>query len=131
MTDPTIKRYRAALVPFVSYLIRNHFNPVVEAEFDDLLIEWKNTDFPSKSAFEGAVAALEHVLPAFKGKLPWARAVIAGWSVAHQAAHTIPLCEGPAHLLAVHLSADGHPRLAAGILLQSALGLRPSDAHPC
>ncbi len=32
VTDPTIKRCRVALVPVVSYLIVNYFNPVFGAE---------------------------------------------------------------------------------------------------
>ncbi len=45
-------------------------------EFDDLLIEWKISELPTKSQFEGAVAAIEHVIPQFKGELKWAKTVI-------------------------------------------------------
>ncbi len=37
------------------------------------------------------------------------------------------MTEDPAHLLGVRLAADGHPRLGASLILQEALGLRPSE----
>ncbi len=74
------------------------------------------------------MAAVEHVLPSFKGQLPWSRAVLSSWSTTYVTEHTVPLCAAPAALIAAHMSADGHPRLGATLLLQQALGLRPSEA---
>jgi len=47
--------------------------------------------------------------------------------VAHEPAHTIPLSEGPAAACAIFMAADGHPRLAAGLLVQQWTGMRPSE----
>ncbi len=45
----------------------------------------------------------------------------------HVTKHTVPLCRGPAALLAVNLASEGHARLGFGIVLQQRLGLRPSE----
>ena len=122
----THARYRAAAGKLV-WLKQNQFSPNSAGEWDDLLVEWKSDSDLRKSDFEAAVAAVEFLMPHLRGKLSWTRAVLAGWASAHVARHTVPLCRGPAHLLACHLAADGHPRLAAGLVLQRELGLRPSE----
>ena len=127
VTDQTTQRYRASLKPFLKFLIDQRFAPEEAAEFDDLLVEWKRSGAVTKSNFEGAVAAIEFACPQLKGRLPWARSVIHSWSVVHQAAHTVPMCEGPARLVGIHLSADGHPRLGAGVIVQHKTGMRPSE----
>ena len=121
------QRYRIAVAPFLSWLIYQRLTPQLAAEFDDLVVGYKNALPITKSAFEGLVAGLEHCLPHFRGHLPWAHAVLNSWSAAHQTAHTVPMCSGPACLIAAHLSADGHGRLAAGVVIQGALGLRPAE----
>ena len=123
----THARYRAAAGKLVVWLKQNQFSPNSAGEWDDLLVEWKSDSDLRKSDFEAAVAAVEFLMPHLRGKLSWTRAVLAGWASAHVARHTVPLCRGPAHLLACHLAADGHPRLAAGLVLQRELGLRPSE----
>jgi len=35
--------------------------------------------------------------------------------------------EGPAVYIGVHIAARGHPRLGAGLVIQQAVGLRPSE----
>ena len=104
-----------------------NFRPREAPEFDDLLVEFKNAAPNSKSAFEGLVASVEHVIPSLKGKLPWAHAVLSSWAATYSPEHTVPMCAGPASLIAAHMSADNHGRLAIGLLLQQALGLRPSE----
>ena len=96
-------------------------------ELDDLLVEYKNTGTVSKSEFEGTLAGIEHVLPTLRGKLPWAHAVASAWSVSHTPKHTTPMCEGPAVYLGCHLAAMGHGRLGAGVIIQQATGMRPSE----
>ena len=81
----------------------------------------------TKSTFEGAIAAIEFTLPTFKGELKWARAVAAAWEINEPVSHKKPLPEGAAAFVAVHMAAQGHPRLAAGLVVQQACGLRPSE----
>ena len=126
--DSSTQKYRRALAPFLECLIDNRFSPRFAPEFDDLIVEYKNDRRITKAAMEGLVAAVEHVLPSFKGQLPWSRAVLSSWSTTYVTEHTVPLCAAPAALIAAHMSADGHPRLGATLLLQQALGLRPSEA---
>ncbi len=127
--DATTQRYRKALAPFLAFLVDNRFSPVTAPEFDDLVVEFKNAEFSriTKSSFEGLVAALEHVLPQLCGNLPWSHAVIDSWSAICTAEHTTPMCSGPAALIGAHMAAEGHARLGAGVVLQCALGLRPSE----
>ncbi len=126
--DTTIKKYRAALARFLSFLRRNNYRPQRSHEFDDLLVEWHHAE-PGvrKGHFEAAIASLEFVLPAFKGRLPWSRAVAASWSVSADANHKVPMGEGPAVFIGVNMAAARHPRLGAGVVLQQALGLHPSE----
>jgi len=123
----TLNRYRSAFKPFLLFLIKHNFVPISAAEFDDLLVEYKYLEEPTRSTFEGLIAAVEFVMPLFKGHLTWARAVLDGWNVAHVPAHTTPMTSGPAALFAVHLAAEGKPRLGVGVVLQQRVGLRPSE----
>ena len=127
VTETTIRRYRKGVAPFVAWLIEQRFNPTQASEWDDLLVEFKNDKLITLSQFSLAVAGVEFLFPHFRGQLRWSRATLAGWAVVHTPAHTVPLCAGPAHLIAVHMAALGHPKLGAGVLLQQHLGLRPSE----
>jgi hypothetical protein len=123
----TLDRYRKALQLFLKFLADNRYVLFQFCEFDDLAVEYKHVMQPSKSNFEGLIAALEYVLPAIKGHLPWSRAVISAWAVTYQPKHTVPMSEGPAVYIGCHFSCGNHPRLGAGVILQEALGLRPSE----
>ena len=126
--DSTSKRYRSALREFLSFCIFHHFTFATADELDDLLVEWHHSSpAVTKAKMESAVAAAEHILPHFKHHLPWARAVLAAWAVVHVARRTVPLCREPCCLVAAHLAAAGHPKLGAGLVIQQALGLRPSE----
>ena len=98
----THDRYRASLRPFIDWLERHKFGPQLACEFDDLIVEYKNDpNKPNqlrKAEMESLVAALEMCVPGFKGQLPWARQVLAGWSEAHVPRHTVPISEGPTYL---------------------------------
>ena len=129
ITDGSLQRYRKAIQPFAAWLIEMHYNPDQASEWDDLLAEYKHFRGASltKANFELTVAGVEFLFPRYRGQLKWARAIIAGWGVVHVPRHTTPMCAGPAHLVAVHMSSLGHPRLGAGVLIQQNLGLRPSE----
>ena len=122
----SLEVYRKALQPFISYLIEKRFSPRRASQWDDLLVEWRNECSASKSNFEQCVAAVEFVLPSFRGHLSWSHSVISGWAVVHIPRHTVPIGLGACCLVAAHLASD-HPRLALGIIIQRLLGLRPSE----
>ena len=103
------------------------YAPFEAEEFDDMLVEYKNSALPSKSEFETTVSAVEFMFPRFKGRLLWSLMVITGWSAVHIPKHTVPLAEAQAFLVAVHFCAARFPRLAVGMMLQQKLGLRPSE----
>ena len=105
----------------------NQFQPAFANQFDDLLVEWKHSAKPSKANFECAVAALEFVLPQLRNHLPWAHAVVHSWAITHTPKHKIPMGEAPATFIAAHMAAKRHGRLGAGLVLQHAAGLRPSE----
>ena len=122
----TLQRYRDAVRLYIDFLNKHSFFPQEAAEHDDLLVERKNSDNLTKAQFETLIAAVEFAHPPFKGRLPWSKAVLAGWNVSHKAQHTVPMPEGPCFLVASHFASDGHARLAVGLLLQRRAGLRPS-----
>ena len=123
----TRQRYKKCVSLFMSFCIRYKLHFAAVDELDDLLAEWKNTALPSKSEFEGAIAGIEHVLPGAKGGLPWSHSIVSAWGVCHEPEHTKPMTEGPAVYIGCQMSARGHGRLGAGVILQEALGLRPSE----
>ena len=123
----SLERYRKCVNLFACFITKHGLAFSATDELDALLAEWKNTDFPSKSEFEGALAGVEMVLPMSKGSLPWARSIAAAWNVCHEPKHTVPMSEGPAVFLGCHMAARGHARMGAGVILQEALGLRPSE----
>ncbi len=88
--DSTLVTYRRAGLKFSSWCKDNRLEPVVCFEWDDLLVEWKNSARISKSDFSNAVAAVEKFFPQFKGHLPWSHQVLVGWSVMHNPRHTVP-----------------------------------------
>jgi hypothetical protein len=100
-------------------------NPTVADEWDDLLVEYKNSSHDiTKSKFETLVASVEFMFPRFRGKLSWAHAVVAGWSFSQDINHTKPLTRAPAALFAVMMSSAGHPRAGAALVVQQSRGLR-------
>ena len=123
----TVLRYQKAAREFCGWCQSEGLEPWTVAEWDGALIEYRATLNPAKSAFENLVASVEFFFPYLRRKLSLTHAVLAGWNVAHQTFHHIPLCRGPAALLGVFMAAFGAPRLGAGLILQQRLGLRPSE----
>ena len=115
------------VAPFVAWLRDNNLNPLFPEELDDLMMEYKVDENITKSNFEALVAATEFVFPAWRGKLAWCRASLTGWKVSHETQHTTPLPRALAFLVASHLAARGNQRLAVGLVVQQAAGLRPSE----
>ena len=123
----TLHEYRRAALPFVNFLRRRGYAPTTAWEWDDLVVEWKNAEVVSRYNFSNCVAAIEFFFPRYRGKLSWAHAVASGWAVCSEVRHTIPLCSGPAHLMAAHFCALRLFRLGFGLLFQSARGTRPGE----
>ena len=101
--------------------------PLEAEDFDDMLVEYKDSALPSKSDFEATVAAVEFMFPRFKGRLSWARQVIVGWSAVHIPRHTVPIGEGQCRLAAVHMCSMRYPRLGVGMSVQQKVVLRSRE----
>ena len=56
----SLERYRKSVQKFMGFII-SHGLTFSPEELDALLAEWKNTDLPSKTEFEGALAGVEIV----------------------------------------------------------------------
>ena len=127
LKDATTKRYRNSLRQFMDFLIFHNFTFSNSDELDDFLVEWRRSRNVSKANFEAAVAACEHILPQYKHNLPWFRALLSAWGVSYVARRTVPLSREPGIFVACHMSAAGHAKLGAGLIIQTSLGLRPSE----
>ena len=130
--EVTIARYQAAAKPFADWLVSEHLDPRSADEWDDLIVEYKYvrslTSRPlTKSDFECTIASVEFFFPRFRSQLAWPRSVSRGWHIAYVPKHTMPVGGGLATLFAGHFAIMGHPRAGAGLLLQRACGLRPSE----
>ena len=97
------------------------------SDIDDAMLEFKAGERPSKAQFEALVAGIEATLPRLKGRIPWARAALSGWQVTHTPRHTVPMTRTVGQWFAVHFVGLGHERIAAGIMVQRAVALRPSE----
>ena len=127
VTDVTRQKYRKAVGKFMHFIIKFNFRPVNANHIDDLLVEWKYMQSVSKSDFETAVAGIEYAIPQFKGELRWSRQVIKSWCITHVARHTVPMTEPVAAFLGCTLASMGHQKLGAGVIIQHAAGLRPTE----
>ena len=72
----TVRKYRKALLPFLSFITEHRYWPETSGEFDDLFCEWRDSRSINKAAFESAVSAAELSLLQFRGQLPWFHALI-------------------------------------------------------
>ncbi len=122
-----VRKYRKAWRPFLSFITEYRYWPETNGEFHDLFCEWRHSRSIYKAAFESAVAAVELSLPQFRGQLPWCRALIHSWAIVHVPQPKVPLGKGPAVHTGVHTAARGHPWFEAGLVIQQAASLRPSE----
>ena len=123
----TLDRYRAAITTLASWGIAEGFAPQNAEEWDDLLMEFKRQECPTKSQFISLVSALEFAVPKIKHQLPWSRAALSGWARRVKVRHTVPLTRRPAYLVGLMLAHRQRRRLGLGVILQTHLGLRPSE----
>ena len=129
VSEVTRQRYRLAVKPFIEWLLAYGLLPATAEEYDDLLVEFKNSEecALSRSQFTRLVSSIEWAFPHFKGRLSWCHASLAGWQCGEPTRHTVPLSRHQAVLVAVHLCSRGLPRLALALLLQCELGLRSCE----
>ena len=133
ITPGTLENYRLALRPFLEWLGQASTMPQGADQWDEALVRFKNEfagDSPgtlTRSKFVRLVAAVEFVLPRFRGHLPWSHAVCTGWAHANPIKHTVPLGKALSKLMAIFLASSGCPRLGLALVLQSHTGLRPSE----
>ena len=82
VSEKTLERYKAYAREFSSWLTENSLQPNGVAEWDDLLVEWKNDPGKrlTKAAMASVFGALEVVLPRAQGQPRSAHAFVAGWS---------------------------------------------------
>jgi len=123
----TIRRYQQVSVPFVTWCGTCGLDPRSAAEWDGCLVQYLHDAKPGKHNFENLVAAVEFFFPDLRRRLTLARATTMGWAASYFVTHHIPLCRGPASLLALHLAARGQARMGAALVLQQRMGLRPGE----
>ena len=127
VSETTFLKYQSALEPFYRWLCKQGVSPSSAEDWDDCIVEYKQTEKLKKASFEKLVAALEFAIPRCKGNLEYARGVISGWGREHETKHTVPITGAPSKLAALHMSAAGAPRLGVGLVLQQRKGLRPNE----
>jgi hypothetical protein len=106
--------------------------PESAEELDDLLIEYRygvdGAGPVTKGVFEHLVAAVERILPHYKGLLCLCKAEISQWRVVYTVRHSVPLIPQWALVLAYGFLHLGLAPVGALVLLQSLTGRRPSEA---
>lgn len=127
ITEQTLRRYQLAAKRFCSWLDEHSFSPRTADEWDDLLVEFKADQQPTRSHFTELTSSVAFFFPSFRGQLPWSQAVLDGWTASADIKHVTPMPWGFAVLFASRLALLGYPRLAAGLLVQQRTGMRPSE----
>ncbi|CAJ1358066.1 unnamed protein product, partial [Effrenium voratum] len=122
----TVGRYKKHLADFVQFLRREQLNPCTREELDAHLVSFKNSGNITRSKLEQTISALEFFVPQIKGAFKWTKRVLAGLVTAAPVKHTLPLCAMHAKFVAAMLTGQALFRLAAGLLVQTRTGLRPS-----
>ena len=123
----TVGRYKKHLADFVQFLRREQLNPSTREELDAHLVSFKNSGNITRSKLEQTISALEFFVPQIKGAFKWTKRVLAGLVTAAPVKHTLPLCAMHAKFVAAMLTGQALFRLAAGLLVQTRTGLRPSE----
>lgn len=96
-------------------------------EVDELLVEWHESNNVTKGNFQSAVAAVELLLPDAKRNLPWCYAVISGNARNVPVVHKLPMPRSLKSCIVIQLGNLGEHRMGAGLWIQWAKGLRPSE----
>lgn len=129
MRTASVKQYMMVIGRFVAWCLLWGLFPELPFEYDDLLVEYQaSSPQVTKSEFNTLIAAIERLLPIMRGELVTARAVAASWTVAFEARHAVPLELVWGTLIAYHLCEIGLPTVAALLVIQCGIGLRPSEA---
>ena len=124
----TLRNYKAAVLHFTTWAIFWGFSPSTPEEWDDCLVEWKNSDpRTTKAAFSTVVAAVEFFFARLRHQMQWSRSILIGWERENPTHHTVPLGKWPSKMIACHMASRGRPRLGLGVVVQSHCGLRPSE----
>jgi len=123
----SVLQYRRSASQLLSYFDTEGYSPNTQDEWDDLLVEWSFSGV-SLSTYRTGLAAVEFCYPKLKGHLAWAHARLATLDRVHPPKHAAPAGAEICLLLAGQLSSMRRARMGVLLMLQNALGLRPSEA---
>ena len=70
VTEGTTRRYQLALQGFTDFALREFPYIATAEDFDDAVMEYKQSKTLTKSEFENLIAALEHARPSLRRQLP-------------------------------------------------------------
>ena len=127
VTKNTLDRYRRAVHKFDSFLHSEHATPGTAAELDSWLVRYRQASQLTRSNFEQTVAALEFFSPGLKGQLGYSKRVIRGLVKQTPVQHAVPLTSQVAKYMAMCMARVKLFRIAVGMLVQVATGLRPCE----
>ena len=95
---------------------------------DRALVQYSYQSRLNKTRCANLYAGIAMAVPQARSNLPWLSAVLTGLQNMSPSIHSLPMPRPAAVILAVRLAQNGFPRLSVVLLVQSALGLRPSEA---
>jgi len=124
----SLVQYRRASQAFLDFMDSEGFTPDGAEAWDDLLVEWSYQKKVSTAQFSCAIAAVGMVYPRLKSELTWARQRLSTLEKLHPAQHAAPAGRELCALLGSQLAASRRARMGLALMVQNALGLRPSEA---
>ena len=96
-------------------------------ELDDLMVEFKNSANISKQQFAYLISAVYLLFPHHKGAFAWSNSILKDWETLHTPLHHHAMSQPAAVLIAFYLAIHDSARMGAGVMVQQAAGLRPSE----
>ena len=126
--ESTVKNHLKSISPFVEFVEQsNRADAETAADIDDLAQEFRHEMQLTKSKHTMLVAAIEFVYPRIKGQLIISKQMLRGRNIGEPTKHSTPMPGKCAGLFGCHLASIGKPRHGAAIVIQQAVGWRPSE----
>lgn len=116
------------LTPFVHFLTDTDRHQIEQVEdMDEAVQKFRDVAMLTKSKHSTLVAAVEFMIPRFKGHLIENRQQFKGRETVNPTEHTVPMTKSLSILFGSRLALKKLPRLGAAIIVQRATGLRSGE----
>jgi len=132
--EATYTRYNTVVVAFLFWVMDRGYVLTTARDLDHALLHYAHSGAVTKSVFTTVIPAVLFFLPGLEHNLPLSREALKGWARYLPTVHKPPMLFVFVAALAANLVQLGHPRCAAGVIVQFGGFLRPGELvrlRPC